>query len=164
MAVTRWRKAGQVRQGADTRQEEILPSLDGHEPRKIVDPIRGRQAWDRKRAAWRIIGIVGAHKRIAFVRKPSKTGIVDPVLMNELELTLEIAVETKEQQTKVSIAFHSVGPPATKDPVPVPRQLSEVCRGGVARVRATDVRPDRAAVAEWVVRKAELVIVGAHVR
>jgi len=82
--------------------KKILAALDRHETAQAAKTIGRRQRGDRELAVVDVFRLISDEpvvrvipdERIAFVGEAGKGGVVDPVLLNELELPLEIGVHT----------------------------------------------------------------------
>src|SRR5206468_2575533 len=90
------------------------------------------------------------HDRVDLAVESAELGPVDPVLLDELELSLQIGVETQEEEPALAAcvpALLPVEPTAADQPMPVHEALGLLGRDAHARIRegipwidAADVR------------------------
>ena len=112
-----------------------------------------------------------ADEPVLFAAEPAEDAVVDPVLLNEFELPLDVAIQADEEHSPfVAVCRRgswrkqlAVGAASPQQPVPigqVQRRRGIGCQR-VTRVGPPDVRADRAGEAVRIVCERELVTAGA---
>ena len=114
------------------------------------------------------VPVVGARDGILHVAEAQEVPAVDPLGLHELELPPEVGADEGEHQAAIAAVvverprgeLGSIRRSAANHAV----QPDDAGHGGVARVRAPDVRPGRRAVTRRIVREAEVVVARADRR
>src|SRR5262245_1923085 len=158
--------------GPQPRQEEILAAPHRHKLLQRARAHRRRQGRNCHGVV-RVQSVSIADERVALVAQSQKSRVVDPILLNELELLLDVGVQADEIEPTLSrfrrlFETRPIGPAPAQDPVAIGRHWigAHLVRVDerVAWVGAADVRSERAPVAIRIVSKPEFVVVAVHVR
>ena len=154
---------GQKAQGAQAGQEEILAAFHRDELAETREPLAHGVGLHGQVAG----GAVTADEGIGLGIETAKRGVVDPVLLHELELTFDVAVQADEQQPAllpivvVSVGGKqgTVGAATAKQSMSIGRSQAGHRIGAerVTRIGAPYMCPNGAPKAMRVLREPELV-------
>ena len=88
-------------QGADRRQEKVAAALDRDKARNAIDLLSNRIALNGHAAGAGGRSVVITDQRIFVIVQPVELRIVDPCLLNELKLALNVGIDTHEHQSDI---------------------------------------------------------------
>src|SRR3954447_14259040 len=139
------------------RQKEIAAAARGDEAGQLGEtdrPVMGRNA---------VAGgaVAGAGQRIALAGETMERGAVDPGLLQEFELPLDIAVQADEEQAGLLSRLRLIAPADADNAMPIADRdlLFRAGRETLARIGAADMRAERTAQALRVLGAEQEVVV-----